>query len=286
MQYPTRIAAIEMHLNSSYPLYCPEAYARMQYYPSSNWYTPNLILDGTPKGSGYTSWQSYIVTRMNQPAPMRISMWGTYGSGSGTIYARFRNDSTASVTAYVYFVITEDSIYYVTPYGDQWHNHVARDYVPNQIGQQVTIPAGDSVTVSQNFTIQSGWNVNRCNIVTWIQNNSTREVYQAGFIKVTNLTVVEEFNNENVVSKISPTPNPCVNGTSFQFNINKGVEWKIVIFDALGREMKRIEGNGTGKTQTVEWNLLDNNNNRVKSGVYFYRLISSELNANGKIVVR
>ncbi len=275
-----------MHLSSSYPLYSPEAYARMQYYPSSNWYTPNLILDGTPKGSSYTSWQSYIVARMNQPAPMRTTMWGTYGSGSGTIYARYYNDSTASVTAYVYFVITEDSIYYVTPYGDQWHNHVARDYVPNQIGQQVIIPAGDSVTVSQNFTIQSGWNVNRCKIVTWIQNNSTREVYQAGFIKVTDLTGIEESKNERVGSEINPLPNPCVNGTKFYFSINQGVEWKILIFNILGREIKRIEGLGNGINQTVEWNLLDNNNNRVKSGVYFYRFISPELNANGKIVVR
>lgn len=275
-----------MHLNYQYPLYCAEAYARMQYYPSSNWYTPNLILDGTPKGSSYSSWQSYIVTRMNQPAPMRISMWGTYGSGSGTIYARYYNDSTALVTAYVYFVITEDSIYYVTPYGDQWHNHVARDYVPNQIGQQITIPAGDSATVSQAFTIQSGWNVNRCQIVTWIQNNSTREVYQAGFKKVTELTAVEESQSKNVISKVSSIPNPCVNGTKFQFSIDKGIDWKILIFDVLGREIQRFEGNGNGANQVVEWNLLDHNAKRVKSGVYFYRLISSELNANGKIVVR
>ncbi len=275
-----------MHLRSGYPLYSPEAYARMQYYPSSQWFTPNLILDGTPRGSSYSGWQSAIVSRMNQPAPMRISMWGTYSSGSGMIYARYYNDSIASVTAYVYFVIIEDSIYYAAPNGDQWHNAVARDYVPNQIGQQVTIPAGDSTTVSQNFTIQSGWNVNRCKIVTWIQNNSTREVYQAGFIKVTELTAVEESHNENVVSKVSSVPNPCVNGTKIQFSINKGISWRILIFDVLGREIKKVEGIGAGTIQTVEWNLLDKNNNRVKSGVYFYRLISPELNSNGKIVVR
>lgn len=258
----------------------------MQYYPSSNWYTPNLVLDGTPRGSSYTGWQSYIVARMNQAAPMRISMWGIYSSGSGTIYARYYNDSTASVTANVYFVITEDSCYYAAPNGDQWHNHVARDYVPNQIGQQVVIPAGDSVTVSQNFTIQSGWNVNRCNIITWIQNNSTREVYQAGIIKVTNLSVVERSEDENVASKILSTPNPCVTGTRFQFNINQGVEWKILILDVLGREIQRFEGNGSGSNQVVEWNLHDNKGTCVKPGVYFYRFISEEITDTGKIVVR
>jgi hypothetical protein len=286
IQYPTRIAPIEMHLRSGYPLYSAEAYARMQYYPSSNWYTPNLILDGTPMGSGYSSWQSYIVTRMNQPAPMRISMWGSYGSGSGTIYARYHNDSTASVTAYVYFVITEDSCYYSAPNGDQWHNHVARDYVPNQIGQQVTIPAGDSVTVSQAFTIQSGWNVNRCKIVTWIQNNSTREVYQAGFIKVTDLTGIEEQNRESISKQITIAPNPCINGTEFRFNLKPGTEYTIQIYNVLGSEVQRLKGVSTGSEEILKWNLLDKNHKSVRSGVYFYKFTSPEINTTGKIVVR
>lgn len=218
---------------------------------------------------------------------MRILMWGTYGSGSGTINARFYNDSTASVTATVYFVITEDSCYYAAPNGDQWHNHVARDYVPNQVGQQVTIPSGDSITVTQNFTIQSAWNVNRCNIITWIQNSSTREVYQAGKIKVTDLTAVEENEQDNLVKKeILSLPNPCVNGTKFQFNIGAGTQWKIIIFDVLGRPIQQIDGVGNAQNQIVEWNLKDNKGNRVKSGVYFYRFISAELNSTGKIVVR
>lgn len=275
-----------MHLRSGYPLYSAEAYARMQYYPNSNWYTPNLILDGTPRGSSYSSWQSYIVARMNQPAPMRISMWGTYGSGSGTIYARYHNDSTASVTAYVYFVITEDSCYYSAPNGDQWHNHVARDYVPNQIGQQVTIPAGDSVTVSQAFTIQSGWNVNRCKIVTWIQNNSTREVYQAGFVKVTDLTGIKEQNRESLIKTINTAPNPCVNGIEFRFNVKPGVEYTIQISNVLGREIQRIRGTGTGGDEIIRWNLQDYKGKCVSPGVYFYRFTCSEINITGKIVVR
>jgi hypothetical protein len=51
-----------------------------------------------------------------------------------------------------------------------------------------TNPFGDSVTVNRSFTIQASWNVNRCKIVVWIQNSTTREVYQAGFIKITDLT--------------------------------------------------------------------------------------------------
>jgi len=275
-----------MHLRSGYPLYSAEAYARMQYYPSSNWYTPNLILDGTPRGSGYSSWQSYIVARMNQPAPMRISMWGSYGSGSGTLYARYHNDSTASVTAYVYFVITEDSCYYSAPNGDQWHNHVARDYVPNQIGQQVTIPAGDSVTVSQAFTIQSGWNVNRCKIVTWIQNNSTREVYQAGFIKITDLTGIEEQIRASISKQITTTPNPCINGTEFRFSLKPGAEYTVQIFNVLGREVQRLKGVSTGSDEILKWNLQDKNGKSVRSGIYFYKFTSPEINTTGKIVVR
>ncbi|MGQ9535414.1 MAG: T9SS type A sorting domain-containing protein [bacterium] len=183
-------------------------------------------------------------------------------------------------------MIIEDSCYYAAPNGDQRHNHVARDYVPNQIGQQVIIPPGDSATLTQNFTIQSGWNVSRCKIVTWIQNSSTREVYQAGFIKVSDLTGINEGQNATIYKKVVSMPNPCVNGTKFQFNISSGKEWKMLIFDVLGREIQRFYGTGNGTHQSFEWDLHDNRGNRVKSGIYFYRFISPELNTTGKIVVR
>ncbi|OPX17931.1 hypothetical protein BXT86_03840 [candidate division WOR-3 bacterium 4484_100] len=194
-----------MHIDNGYPLYNAEARQRMYFYPppyyyQGNWYyaTPWLWYDGDPHGSYlYSTWESKIVNRMNQPSPVTLTIWGDYSAdGSGTVYAKFRNDSTATLNGRVIFVITEDSLYYSGPNGDVWHNHVARDYLPDQNGQTVSIAPGDSITLSQPFTIQSGWDENMCQIVTWIQSDvlqsdSTKEIWQGGYIDVTELSIKE-----------------------------------------------------------------------------------------------
>ncbi len=291
-----------MHIDNAYPLYCAEARQRMYFYPppyyyGGNWYyaTPWLWYDGDPHGSySYTTWESKIVAEMNRPAPFTCTMWGTFNpsTGNGTIYAKYRNDSTATVTGRIRFVLTEDSLYYSAPNGDVWHNHVARDYLPDTSGTQVTLAPGDSVTVSRNFTIQSGWVYTRCEIVTWIQSNtmlpdSTKDIWQGGLIKVSNLVFVEEDNFENsIVSEIKPIPNPCVTNTKFTFRLNHGTPYQISIFDVLGRKIRTIKGTATGSKQMIEWDLKDDAGARIGSGVYLYRFEAEGIDTSGKIVIR
>ncbi|MGB9720377.1 MAG: Omp28-related outer membrane protein [bacterium] len=293
---------IENHINSSYPLYSAESYQRWRFYPppyyyGGTWYyaTPWLWYDGDPHGSyTYSTWESKIVTEMNRPAPFTCTMWGTYSlqRGSGTVYAKFRNDSTASVTGRIRFVLTEDSLYYAAPNGDNWHNHVARDYLPDTSGTPVTLAPGESITVSRNFTVQSGWNANRCEIVTWIQStvllsDSTRDVWQGGLIKVSQLTAVEEDISQNpILHNITPIPNPCVDRTKFTFRLEKGNFYEINIFDVTGRKIRMIKGYATGDKERIEWDLKDDAGKKVVSGVYFYRFISPDIEKSGKIVTK
>ena len=131
-------------------------------------------------------------------------MWGMYmpNRGDGTIFAQFRNDSTASITGRAYFVIVEDSCYYPAPNGDQWHNDVARDYLPTEMGETVTFAPGDSVTLSQTFNVPATWNEDNCLIFAWIQKDTgNKEVFQAGIIELPDLigapsipVVIQPFN--------------------------------------------------------------------------------------------
>ncbi len=287
-----------MHVSSSYPLYCAEAYQRFRFYlpPYNGGYaTPWLWYDGDPHGSyTYSQWESKIVTEMNRPAPFTCTMWGSYnqGTGNGTVFAKFRNDSTATLTGKIRFVLTEDSLYYSAPNGDLWHNHVARDYLPDTGGTQVTLAPGDSVTVSRNFTVQASWNASRCEIVTWIQSNtilpdSTRDIWQGGLIKISNLTQIEEDEQENlVITSIKPFPNPCVNHTTFSFKFDTGAHYRITIFDISGRKIRTISGIATGNEQNTQWDLKNNSGNRISAGVYFYRFEADQVNDTGKIVIR
>ncbi len=287
---------IEMHISSFYPLYCAEARARMYFYTPpyyGGYATPWLWYDGDYHGSyTYSTWRSKIVAEMNRPAPFTCTMWGTYTPPNGVVYAKFRNDSTAAVTGRIRFVLTEDSLYYAGPNGDVWHNHVARDYLPDTSGTPVTLAPGDSITVSRNFTIQSGWNANKCEIVAWIQSNtmlpdSTKDIWQGGLIKVSQLTFIAEDESRNpVFTDIKTIPNPCVNHTRFSFTLSKGTLYRLNIFDVAGRRIREIKGIASGENQVVEWDLKNDIGNKLTSGVYLYRFESLEVNASGKIVIR
>jgi hypothetical protein len=253
--------------------------------------TPWLWYDGDETGSySYGVWQSKIVNRMNQPAPVTATMWGSYtpGDGSGTVHVQFRNDSTATINGRV--VITEDSLSYSAPNGDLWHNHVARDYLPNQSGQTVSIPVNDSITVTQGFTIQSTWDDDRCVIIAWVQDDNyvsqRKEIWQGVMKPVTELIGVKEQQPDVVAIPVVPMPNPCVNATVFSFVLPLLQSYRIDIYDISGRMIRSIAGMASGNEDCVQWNLKDQYGRRVSSGVYLYRFSAGSDQSTGTIIVQ
>jgi hypothetical protein len=290
-----------MHVYTSYPLGTTESYSRWHFYPApyligSTWYyaTPWLWIDGDKDGAyTYSQWPSKVATRMAQPAPVTITMWGDWSpaSGTGTIYAQYRNDSTAALNGRVLFVITEDSCYYPAPNGDLWHNHVARDYIPHTLGTTVSVPAGDSITYSQPFTINPSWNRDRIKLVTFIQNvnmspDSTIEIWQGGMVALSELGINEYGHSQVVTAGISAMPNPAVNNTRLSFTLPAGEDYQIAFYDISGRKVKTFTGVASGDEDNIEWNLNNEQGTRVSSGVYLYRFESTALNTTGKVVVK
>lgn len=285
-----------MHCVSGYPLYCAESAQRYHYYlPVSGGYaTPWLWYDGNQHGSyTYAQWRSLIVSKMNVTSKCTVTKWGYYNTrGSGRLYVKIRNDSTGTMRGRIRFVLTEDSLYYAAPNGDNWHNHVARDYLPDTSGTLATLAPNDSITTFRDFTVQAGWNANRCKIVVWYQKDSayadsTKPVYQAGLQKVTDLPVaIEEDNSAAATSPVTIAPNPCLEGTRFRFQIPLGSGYRIRIFDITGRPVRELNGTARSQTETAAWDRRDERGETVSSGVYLYRFDSSTLQASGKIVVR
>jgi hypothetical protein len=250
-----------------------------------------MWFDGNAQGGYNTStWTTLITNRMNQPSPITESIWGEYNmqTGSGTIYARFQNDSNASINANVLFVITEDNIAVSAPNGDNMHNHVARAYIPSYNGTSVTVNVGTPVTVSYPFTISPSWNGHNIEIVAMIQNpiavGTTKEILQGAKIELLNLPGVEESRNDIPItpSNLTVLPNPCVNEARFNFTLPSGTQYRIGVFDISGREVKSLNGVATGRNELVNCDLRG----AVNSGVYFYKFESNIANTSGKIIVK
>ena len=291
-----------MHVvNNSYGMYCWEALQRMFSYPAPvysggqwGYYTPYLWYDGHKGSTSYGTWNSQITGRMAQPAPVTITMWGDWSpaQGTGTIYAQFRNDTTAMLNGRVFFVATEDSIYRITSNGDIWHNHVARDYLPDHNGETVSIPAGDSITVSRTFALDTLWNPNMIEFVTWLQDvdmqvmDSTIEIWQGGILTIDQLGIEEYGSSQISTTQILTIPNPCVDGTRFSFTLPSGNAYSIKLFDVTGRKVRTLNGMASDDEESVDWDLQNEQGVRVSAGVYLYYFESETITSTGKVVVR
>lgn len=255
---------------------------------------PWLWYDGDQDG-GFNpfDWEAKIVNRMNQPAPVTINFWGDYSpnDGSGTVYAQFRNDSTTTINGIALLVITEDSLYYFAPNGAEWHNHVARDYLPDQNGTPVSIAPGDSVVVSQPFTTDAVWNDGMCKILAWVQDtvmqaDSTYEIWQGGIVKVTELSVEERQQLGVSHNIIQSHPNPGSEQICFTFALPSGMPYSITLYDVNGRFVKNLQGIACHKIEQEIWDCTNDHGDRVISGVYLYRFVNSSLVTTGKVVVQ
>jgi len=237
---------------------------------------------------------------MTVPASVTISISGTYDpvTRNGTMKLVYRNDSTGIIhQARAIAAITEDSIILYAPSGDSVHNNVLRDYVPDPGGQIFSIPPGDSAVIAQYFTLDTAWNVNKCMIVTWLQNDnmtadSNKPIYQ-GCKKL--VSELDQFGiggqTEVRISRLSSAaPNPCRsnNGTRINFILEAGMPYEIAIFDIQGRRIRKIGGISEGLENRVLWDCRNNKGEIVRAGIYFYRISSDHgISATGgKVIVR
>ncbi len=250
---------------------------------------PWLWYDGNQHGGmEFSQWESKIVNRMNQPAPVTIHLDGEYSpsNNSGTIYATFINDSSATINGRIIIVITEDSLFYIAPNGAIWHSNVPRDYIPTHNGTTVSIASGDSVTITMPFTTHPNWNKTHCKIKTWIQNDvmqpdSTKEIWQGAMVNLLELGISEGRRTDIKKLTVQTVPNPCLHNTNVCFILPYAVNCEISIFDCTGRRINKLSNN----TKMIKWNLKDNQGNNLSPGVYFYQVVVENFTDTGKIIV-
>lgn len=101
-------------------------------------------------------------------------------------------------------------------------------------------------------------------------------------LQLTEIVVVDTYGREiNVVRKgnLPPQgavlsqsyPNPFNASTVIQFYLPTTTNWKLTVYNALGRSVRDYSGTDNGLV-TVEWNGLSPSGGVAASGVYFYRL--------------
>ena len=186
-QFPDQLVVVRYHAwwpSRSDPFYAAnpdENSARINFYGAD--YTPHLWIDGTVDG-GYQSgpWPTYIQSELNKPTSIGINMQVQYDStkNTGFVYTQISNESDSTHSNLrLFYVITESNLYYQAPNGEDIHNQVMRDMIPNATGKAIDVPPNQTIYDTAEFTIDPRWNENNCQVVVFVQNYATKSVYQA-----------------------------------------------------------------------------------------------------------
>lgn len=216
LQEGKAIAPVAYHTSiySTEEYYTNETNARANYYNISSY--PTLKVDGKLSHSGggnasssnYAAYLSLYNQRINLPSAFTIDLSYTPLEGRTcqvTAVVNKVGDNNSS-NLRVMIALTESHIG-VTWQGMSELNCVTRDMIPSQNG---TIFTGESITVTETF--EMNYPKNNCNLVAWVQDYSTKEVFQAVILPTIIdapydlvLQSVEEYATDICSGKIAPS---------------------------------------------------------------------------------
>jgi hypothetical protein len=257
--HPGHVVVIQNSIYSTYPLYSAMGLAKIEQYPppdDGSYGTPWCWVDGHNDGYTPADWSATVDQEVSETSRIGISLSGTYhpGTRTGTVQAVFLNDSSASVAASAYFVVTLDSVMYKGGNGQMLHSHVARNYIPSQTGASITIPAGGADTLSEDFAVQDTWSTEKCNIVVFLQDStvqpdSSKITLQAAIAPVLKWAngVAEQEPAPARKPSLAVGPNPCPGLLCIQLDAS-GPAARIDISDATGRLVRSLSLSGQARS--------------------------------------
>jgi hypothetical protein len=143
------------------------------------------IVGGMHTGTMYPSYRDYFDQRKLVSSPFDIGLSVSYDTlaRTGTLTIVARNTGASSITGQLQTAITESHVYQVWQNMDSVH-HIERNMLPSAAGEAITVAAGDSVIRTRDFTIDAAWVARNCKLIVFIQNNSSKEIYQGAITDV------------------------------------------------------------------------------------------------------
>jgi hypothetical protein len=132
------------------------------------------VVGGGTCSSTYNNYASGFNQRRVIAAPVTLALAFPNASTAGVTVT---NTSASAVQGKLFVAVVERHIPY-TWYDQSEVDFVVRSLLPSATGQDVSIPAGQSVTHNQPFTLGAGWSRPNVQIVAFLQ-ASDKEVLQA-----------------------------------------------------------------------------------------------------------
>ncbi|MDO9069389.1 MAG: hypothetical protein Q7W05_13145, partial [Deltaproteobacteria bacterium] len=184
---PDSLLVLAYHYGDPYQT--TETYNRIVYYGDMIPGYPTVAFDGldtmvgsSGSGASYTNYDYYrpifdAHKTVTSPFEMTIGLISyDLTARTGTAEIKIKNTGAAMESVTFHFVVVERAIPEIWQ-GMTQVDFVVRDMIPDENGEAISIAAGDSLTLTRNYTIGASWNIYKCQWVGFIQ-RSTKEIVQ------------------------------------------------------------------------------------------------------------
>lgn len=261
---------------------------RTSYYGVSAAPTPILNGIDITGGNWWEITQAQYDAAKAEPAFIDITASHTISGNDITVdvaidpYANFSNCK-------LHIAVLDDH-YAAGGSGDNFTNgesdfyHIARRYLPSASGQTVNLTAGNQHTDTESYTmttVSSGFPAQGS---FDMHNGSTREVIvfvQAASGEVLNAAVSTfssgiGFDENEAISQLSVYPNPAVEMTTVQFNLEEASNVTIEMYNAVGQI---VYSNNLGEVNGMQ--SIEIGTSNLEAGIYMINM-----NVDGDIITR
>ncbi len=254
---------------------------RVSYYGVSG--VPDVIMAGNyqeSSPSGIT--QTNIDNEVNRIAEFgydSVSVQKNADTLAFTVYLKAYADILNSDTVYLRTVLVEHKVYSTAPgtNGEKNFPDVMRKMFPDPTGEKIGhAKKGQSFSFSYNYIVPSNINIDSCHIVSFVQNDDSKEVYGVTKVSFPVLRDTTSAISSNQNIKVALYPNPAKDFIIIQSPVYMQ---SILVFNVSGQTLwKQNFGKGIKK---IYFEVND-----LPAGLYTVRLNTTQGNTFRKFMVR
>lgn len=300
-QAGSKVATVKYQMNypspGNDPAYTAECNTRHTTFYGING-IPQGELDGGLSYSGHPAGldQSVIDAATAVPAPIKISATAVYNgatvtvAGSVTAFANINGNNKLLIALVEDQISSTDGAHGVQSNGETAWYEVMRKMGNGTNGTNIgnmTDGSNYPFNVASTFTGYTGagtgtpkifTNINQMTAVLWVQDLTTKVVYQAGFADV--VTAVNDVMSP--LSTFDMFPNPAVENTNIKFTLKNTNDVKVTVYNMMGQV---VYSQNYG-AMNAGLNQINVNSADFSTGVYTVVLTAGDFNTTAKLNVQ
>jgi len=173
-----------------------------------------MFTGGEDSGSSPSSWRSQAMSMMGDITPITIELSGGITGYDVSVSVTISSESDlSSQPTRLFIVATMDSVQYTGTNGLAVHQSTIIEMLTANTGDNINLDGLNDVTMNYTWSMDSGWpnnssvswDISDLNIVAFIQNYTTKEVYQAEVSRANEMN--NDTDDDGVVNMEDNCPN-------------------------------------------------------------------------------